>query len=130
MLFFLDPLITCLHEVDAKYPSNGMNETVHLDMPNSFDLKTGFSNWDEIFPLTNHSFTPTPNDSDHWSFNFGPPIPLHTFPQELLLQQPVLFPALNEKAMDVDNYEREGFNQSLNCNYAGNIIWATKTLQP
>jgi hypothetical protein len=96
------------------FASHGMNKMMHLDMPNSFDLDTGFGNWDGLFSSTNHSFTPIPNNSDHWSYNFGPPIPPYTFPQELLLQQPVLFPAPNEKAMDVDNYEREGFNQSLN----------------
>jgi hypothetical protein len=53
-------------------PSNGMNEMMHLGMPNSFDLDTDLSNWDGLFP------------------------------------------ALNQKAMDVDDYEREGFNQYLN----------------
>jgi hypothetical protein len=95
-------------------PSNGMNEMMHLGMPNSFDLDTDLSNWDGLFSLTNHSSTPIENSSDHWSYNFGPPIALHASPQELLLQQPVLFPALNQKAMDVDDYEREGFNQYLN----------------
>jgi hypothetical protein len=91
-----------------------MNEMMHLDIPNSFDLDTGVSNWDGLFSLTNHSSTRNLDSSDHWSFNFGPPIAPHTFPQELFLQLPVLFPALNEKAMDVDDYEREGFNPSLN----------------
>ena len=91
------------------FPSNGMNEMMHLNMPNSFDLNTGVSSWDGLSSLTNYSSTPNLNSSDHWSYNFGPPIAPHTFPQELLLQQPVLFPALNQKAMDVDDYECKEF---------------------
>jgi hypothetical protein len=53
---------------------NGMNEIMQLDMPNNFGLNIGSSNWHEFFSLSNHPFTPIPNNSDHWSYDFGPPI--------------------------------------------------------